>query len=101
MMQGDSYKLRLKILSPDQTALTPEDLEDVEITIGSLIRTYSAGGITYEDGEWFIHLTQKETFKLPVPRAKVQVRVKRADGDVEGQLLGQIVINESLSKGVL
>ena len=100
-MQGDSYKLRVEILSPDQTALTPEDLEDVEITIGSLIRTYSAGGITYENGEWLIPLTQKETFKLPVPRVKVQVRVKWADGSVEGQPVGQISINESVSKGVL
>ena len=101
MMQGDSYKLKVEILSPDQTALTPEDLKDVEITIGSLVRTYSAGGIIYENGEWLIPLTQKETFKLPVPHVNVQVRVKWADGNVEGQPLGKIFINESLSKGVL
>lgn len=100
-MQGDSYKVKIEILSPDQTALTPEDLLDVEITIGSLIRTYSTGGVTYENGDWHILLTQKETFKLPVAPVKVQVRIKWADGSVEGQPLGQIFINESLSKGVL
>ena len=101
MMQGDSYKLKVTILSPDQTALTPEDLDDVEVTIGSFIKTYSTGGVVYEGGEWFIPLTQEETFKLPAARVKAQVRVKWADGNVEGQPLGQIINHESLSKGVL
>lgn len=101
MMQGDSYKLKVAILSPDQTALTPEDLADVEITVGPFIKTYSAGEVTYEDGQWLVLLTQEETFKLPAARVKAQVRVKWPDGNVEGQPLGQIINNESLSKGVL
>ena len=100
-MQGDAYKLRIDLLSPDETALTPEDLEDVEITIGPLIRTYSDGGVIFEDGAWLVPLTQMETFKLPVARIKAQVRVKWPDGIIEGQQLGHISIDESSSKGVL
>lgn len=101
MMQGDSYELKVEILSPDKTALTPEELADVEITIGSLIKTYSDGEIIYEEGEWLVPLTQEETFKLPASRVNVQVRVKWADGNVEGQLIGQLVNHESMSKEVL
>ena len=101
LMQGDAYKVPVTLLSPDNTALTPEDLADVEITIGSLTRTYSDGGVVYENGEWLVPLTQMETFKLPVARIKAQVRVKWPDGRVEGQQLGHISIDESSSKGVL
>ena len=101
MMQGDSYKLKVAILSPDQTALTPADLVDVEITIGSLVKSYSAREVTFEDDAWWVHLTQEDTFKMPASRIKAQVRVKWPDGNVEGQALGQIINHESMSKGVL
>lgn len=101
MMQGDSYKLRVEILSPDNTVLTPDDLKDVEVTIGSLRKTYSAREVKYEDGEWLVPLTQEETFKLPAARVKAQVRVKWPDGNVEGASLGQVSNHESLSKEVL
>lgn len=103
MMQGDSYGLKIEILKADGTAVTTADVSDVEITIGSLSKTYSDGKVTFSEDEnkWIYHLTQAETFKFPAARIKAQVRVVWADGSVEGVHLGEIRVLESISKEVL
>lgn len=101
MMQGDSYGLSIDVLNADDEAVTPDDVSDVEITIGYLRKTYASGEVTYADGKWVFPLTQEETFRLPASRVKAQVRVVWANGNVEGTVLDPINVHESMSKEVL
>lgn len=111
MMQGDSYGLKISIVSdnitgtPGQTtdrSVTPDYVSDVEITVGIIRKTYAKGEVFYESGQgWIVPLTQDETFKLPAARVKAQVRVVWKDGSVEGASLGEIRVDESISKVVL
>ena len=101
MMQGDSYGLRIKILKADKTAVTTDDVADVEITVGSVRKTYANNEVTFDNGEWVFPLTQEETFKFPATNVKAQVRVMWSDGGVEGASLGKIRVHESISREVL
>ena len=101
MMQGDSYGLKINILNSDKVAVTPDDVTDVEVTVGTLRKTYSDNQVIFYDGKWIFPVTQEETFKLPAARVKAQVRVVWANGEVEGVSLGLINVLESISKEVL
>lgn len=102
MMQGDSYSLEFEILNADGSVVAASNVSDVEISVGFLKKRYSAGEITFsEDKKWLFPLAQEETFAMAPARAKVQVRVKRASGVVEGCDLGYRNIRESISKEVL
>lgn len=103
MMQGDSRSLKIKILKSDKTAVTEDDVSDVEVTVGFLKKTYKEGGVTFdaEKGVWLVPLTQEETFKFTPSHVKAQVRVLWNDGSVEGVSLGCINVLDSLSKEVL
>lgn len=101
MMQGDSYYLPISILKQDKTPVTPDDVSNVEVCIGKLIKDKVSGGISYSDGYWMFPLTQEETFKMTPFRVKAQVRVMWKSGDVEGVYLGEICVRESISKEVL
>jgi len=101
MMQGDSYGLEIDILNADGQTITSADVSDVEITIGSLRKTYAEGEVTFEAGKWKFPLSQTETFKMLPAKVKVQLRVKWPNGEVEGCDLGYKNIQESISKEVL
>lgn len=103
MMQGDSYSLKVEILDKDKALVTPADVSDVEITVGSLRKTYANNEVTYNENleRWLFPLTQEETFRFAPARVKAQVRVVWQDGTVEGVSLGTINILESISKEVL
>ena len=103
MMQGDSYRLKVEILDDKNAVVTPADISDVEITIGTLRKTYMANEVTYDSGleRWLFPLTQDETFKFPPTKVKAQVRVVFSDGRVEGASLGTVNVHESISKEVL
>lgn len=101
MMQGDSYGIQIDILKSDGTAVTTSDVSDVEISIGSLKKTYASGEVSYSDGKWIMPVTQEETFGLPSAYVPAQVRVVDKNGNVEGVSLGEILIKESISKVVL
>ena len=101
MMQGDSYRLSIEIINEKGVPVTSDDVADVEITIGSLRKKFVDKEVSYKDGKWLFPLTQEDTFKLPASRVKAQVRVVWTSGDVEGASLGEIRIQESISKEVL
>lgn len=103
MMQGDAYGIRIKILSESGTSITPSDVSEVEVTIGSLIKTYGSGDVTYDStiDAWVFPLTQDETFKFRAARAKAQVRIVLNNGNIHGIPLGYINVDESISKEVL
>ena len=101
MMQGDSYNLGISILNNAGNPVAPEDIKDLEITIGHLRKTYLNAQVTYYDGLWMFPLSQQETFDYWPASVKAQVRVVWKNGIVEGKPLYGVRIGESMSKEVL
>ena len=101
MMQGDSYSLGIRILNNAGNPVTPDDVKDVEITIGHLRKTYLNAQVVFYEGMWLFPLSQKETFGYLPGAAKAKVRVKWANGVIEGKPLYGVRIDESISKEVL
>lgn len=101
MLQGDSYYLAIRILNNAGNPVAPEDVSDVEITIGHLSKTYRRAEILYRDGVWLFPLSQEESFGFYPRGVKAQVRVVWSSGIVEGKPLYGIRIQESISKEVL
>lgn len=101
MMQGDSYSLGIVILNNAGSPVIPDDVIDVEITIGHMRKTLGNAEITFSDGVWFFPISQKESFGMWPSAVKAQVRVAWYNGVVEGQPIYGIRNEESLSKEVL
>lgn len=101
MMQGDSYNLGIRILNNAGNPVTPDDVIDVEITIGHLSKTYRNTELLFREGVWLFPLSQQDTFRYWPSSVKAQVRVAWANGVVEGKPLYGVRINESISKEVL
>ena len=101
MMQGDSYNLGIKILNNAGNPVTPDDVMDVEITIGHLKKTYLNAELLYSDGLWLFPMNQRESFSYLPSAPKSQVRIKWANGVIEGKPLYGVRIGESTSKEVL
>ena len=100
IMQGDAYKLPFR-LTQDGEVITEQMVEDVEIVIGSTIKSYANGKIHYSDGNWLYPLTQEQTFAMCNHPQDVQVRVKFHGGDVMGVPLPPVKLERSTSKEVL
>lgn len=101
MMQGDAYSIGFTVLNNAGSVVTPDDVIDVEISIGHLVKRYSTGAVTYYDGRWFFPITQSETYDYWPKAVKSQIRVKWKNGVVEGKPIHGVRINESISKEVL
>lgn len=101
MMQGDSYSLGIRILNNAGSTVTPEDVKDVEITIGHLIKSYLNAELIFRDGLWMFPLSQQDTFRFWPSSLRAQVRVVWANGVIEGKKIYGVRIDESISKEVL
>ena len=100
MMQGDAFTQEIEIRHNDEI-VTPDDVTDVEITIGVLSKTYLDGELDYSEGVWKFPMTQQETFRFRGGYHSVQVRVLWPSGDIEGVDLGKIYVGESNSRRML
>lgn len=102
MMQGDSYKVPIEILVDD--GITDASLfDEVEIVIGSMVKTLSSGVVTYDYNNkvFLFPVSQKESMNLG-SKVKAQVRVKPKNTEnVIGIELGMIDVAKTLSKAVL
>lgn len=101
MMQGDSYNFGILIRNNAGNPVTPEDVKDVEITIGQLRKTYLNTELAYSDGMWYFPVSQEESVCLRPAAQKAQVRIAWANGAVEGKPIYGIRVEESTSKEVL
>ena len=101
MMQGDSYLLGISILNNAGNPVTPADVADVEITIGHISKRLSDNQLSFTNNLWMFPLGQDDTFDFLPAAMKAQVRVKWANGVIEGKPLYGVRINESISKEVL
>ena len=101
MMQGDSYPIGISILNNAGNPVTPDDVRDIEITIGPITKKYSVGQLMYTDGQWLFPITQKDTLNIMPGVVAAQVRVAWANGIVEGKPLYGIRNEESISREVI
>lgn len=101
MMQGDSYSLGVKILNNAGSAISPDDVTDVEITIGRVSKSMSKGQLSYENHSWLYPVNQSESQSILPGIVPAQVRVVWKNGSVEGAKINGIRMHESLSKEVL
>ena len=101
LMQGDQLEIAVKIKdSKTGNILTSDNLENIEITVGSIIKDRS-NGVYFADGTWRFPMTQEETFAMcgTIP---VQVRIKPTGGSyIRGSKLGDIYIEHSESRRLL
>lgn len=101
MKQGDEYNLGINILNNAGSPVTPDDITDVEITIGHLRKTYRNAQLKFSNNVWMFPLSQEETFAIYPGAVKAQVRLIWANGAIEGKPLYGIRMDEGISKEVL
>lgn len=101
MMQGDACYLGIGILNSAGKSVEPVDIQDVEITVGNLKKSYLREQLSYSGGVWLFPLSQGESFSLSPGALEAQVRLAWANGVVEGQRLYGLSLEESISKEVL
>lgn len=101
MMQGDAAYFGIRIFNNAGSAVTPQDLADLEITIGHLSKSYRRAQLLYENGLWLFPMTQTESFSFWAGAAPGQVRLLWHNGVVEGVPLYGCRVTESLSREVL
>lgn len=102
MMQGDQYMQPIAIKKKSGEPLTDQELDDMEVMIGSVRKTLSSGTVTFdsENQVFLVRLTQAETFRMNGAE-DVIARVKFLTGDVIGIRVGKIDWAASKSKVVL
>ena len=101
MMQGNACYLGISILNSAGVTVEPVDVQDVEITIGNLKKTFLREELTYSGGLWLFPMSQGETFAQRPGPVRAQGRVAWANGVVEGCVLPGVWMDESISKEVL
>lgn len=101
IFQGDSYPIPVEIRQ-DGVPVTSELVEEIEITIGSDIRkTYTGGGVFYENEMWYFLLNQEDTFSLS-GGYDVLLRLKHpGSGNVIGTKIGKLSVEKADRKEVI
>lgn len=64
--QGDQYYLPFSIEN-DSDIVTPNDIDDVRIRIGNIIKVFSKGELLYEDNMWLFPILQKNSLNWQGP----------------------------------
>ena len=101
MMQGDAFAMGIRVCNAAGLPVTPNDLNDVELIVDHLRKTYQNGELFYEDGLWFANLSQEETMSIPAAPVDAQLRIRWRNGVVEGKPICGITMEESLSREVI
>lgn len=106
IMQGDSYAIPIR-LTQGGYALTPEMVDEVEISVGeALIKKFTAGGVVYDKAsqQWYIRPTQAETLALEAGenyQVIARVKYKNVPADVKGVNIGSIDVEDTFSTEVI
>ena len=75
--QGAQYYLPIEIMI-DEEVTSPDNVDDIQIQVGNLIKQYSDGSLEYNDGKWLFALRQDFTMSL-LGSVKLQASIKRGD----------------------
>lgn len=92
-----THEIKVKV---DGQPLNINGVELVEFSFNDLIKIYPSTSVQYENDSFYIRLTQEETQRFEGAVA-VQVRVKFVDGSIPLSCKKTVLVNESLSKGVI
>lgn len=97
--QGDAYTLAVTLTDENGTALTPEDVSKVEISIGNVTKQYP-DEVTYDDGAFLMPISETDSHSMRgiLPS---QVRVLFPSGEVSSATLGFMYVVASVSKTIL
>lgn len=98
MMQGDSYNVPITVLNNAGNPVTPDEVINVEVVIGRIAKSFLRQELVFLNGKWMFPLSQTETFSIPPGAVKGQIRVKWANGVLEGRPLLGLRMTESESK---
>lgn len=102
IMQGDAYSIPIQIETESGNA-DANTFSDVEIVIGTLAKKLSTEEISYDSARkaFLFPIKQEESFAMRSAIQPAQVRVLTKSEEVIGVPLGDINIDESLSKELL
>lgn len=102
MMQGDAYSIPIEVKMQDRY-LEDKDIEDMEVLLGLVRKTFKSGEITYDRDlqKFMFPLSQEDTFRLKGKKQPVQIRIKTPTGEVMGMRLNDLTIDFSDSREVL
>ena len=100
-MQGDAGNLGFTVWNNAHSPVTPDDILDLEITLGPYKRSYRRSQLTFHDGRWLFPLSQEDSFGTWPGNLPCQVRVLWKSGVVEGKNIYGLKLLESISKEVL
>lgn len=104
MMQGDSWPIFISLKSGN-TVITPDLVDDMEVSLGESLRYTMSGGTVRYDVEtlrWYILPTQEDTLGLDVEVYEVIARVKfKGNEYVKGIKTGSILMFDSNSEEVI
>ena len=89
-MQGDAYYIPFYFFADEETQITEDMVDDVEIIFGKVRKTYSDGEILYNDGAFLFPLTQAESSAMS-GTVRVRAQVTFNAGDVIGSSMGHAV----------
>lgn len=100
IMAGDACNIELTL--KDLSGNIIDTAQDVEVALGSLIKSYTDGTVTYDSDKeaWIFPLSQEESFALPSVN-KLQVRVKFSAANVDGVNVGIVYKTKAESSEVL
>ena len=81
IQQGDQYFLPV-VIKQNGVEVTPENCDDVKIKIGTVVRKYSDGGLTYglyetNKSAWLFQLTQELTLSWQGATIAIQAQIKQ------------------------
>lgn len=64
--QGDQYYLPISIEN-NSIFITPNDIDDLRIKIGNIVKVFSKGELLYEDNNWLFPILQKNSLNWRGP----------------------------------
>ena len=82
IMQGDSYPILINLVHDGDVPLTPDMVEDVELTVSNALFLRKSAGEIYHDpieNVWYFHPTQEQTLALDPGDHGLVARVKYLD----------------------
>ena len=83
--QGDDLMIPFEI-AQNSTPIKPEDVLDVRICIGNIVRSYSKGELIYYDNAFLFHLTNKDSAKM-LGLVECQLEIKYNSNEIHSQTI--------------
>lgn len=95
--QGDQYYLPFQVEN-DSNPITPNDVDDVRIKIGNVVKVYSKGGLLYEyeNDTWLFPIFQKNSLNWQGPM-ECQLQFKQGDNVITSNKY-TILVDSSMFK---